>query len=233
MASAALIARAQYFGSLALVFIIFLATGNPVFSVVIPVVCFLLPGFVFTRLREQRLEKINHQLPDALRVMADAAKAGLSLPHMLQMVAEKGNKPISEEFGLVVHAMDLGETVDEALKRVGARLSLANFDLMTTAIAVNRERGGDVALLLVRLAESIRSLSSVEERIDIETSSVRMSARIMVGTIPVFALALFLIDPASVGMLFSTPLGAVILVAVVALATTGYRMIQRLANPEI
>jgi Flp pilus assembly protein TadB len=129
--------------------------------------------------------------------------------------------------------MDLGDSIDEALKRVGARLSLHNFDLMTLAILVNRDRGGDIGLLLVRLAESVRALSAVEERIEVETSSVRMSARIMVGTIPVFALALFLIDPAAVGSLFSTPLGAAVLVVVALLATTGYRIIQRLANPEI
>jgi tight adherence protein B len=233
MASAGTIARAQYFGSLALVLVIFLITGNPVFSIVIPIVGFVLPGVVFARLRKQRLDRINQQLPDALRVMADAAKAGLALPQMLKMVATNGVKPVSEEFGLVVHAMELGDSVEEALKRVAARVNLPNFDLMVVAIVVNRERGGDIGQLLVRLAESIRTLSAVEERIDIETSSVRMSAKIMVGTIPVFAVALFVIDPASVGMLFGTPLGAVVLVIVAVLATTGYHMIQRLANPEI
>ncbi len=233
MGNAAMIAKGQYIGSLALVLIIYLITRNPVFAIAIPIVCFLLPGFIFTRLREQRLDKINLQLPDALRVMADAAKAGLSLPQMLRMVATNGTKPVAEEFSLVVHAMDLGDSIDDAMKRVGARLKLPNFDLMTIALIINRDRGGDIGQLLVRLAESIRELTAVEERIDIETSAVRMSAKIMVGTIPVFALALFLIDPTSVAMLFSTPLGAVVLVAVAALATTGYRMIQKLANPEI
>ncbi len=96
MASAGLIAKWQYFGSLALVLVIFLITGNPVFAIVVPLVCFTLPGFIFARLRKQRLDKINRQLPDALRVMADAAKAGLSLPQMLRLVATQGTKPVSE-----------------------------------------------------------------------------------------------------------------------------------------
>jgi tight adherence protein B len=233
MTAARNIALAQYAGSIAVGVAIFLATGNPVFSSVVPVVCFLIPGVVFTRLRSRRLARINLQLPDALRVMADAAKAGLSLRQMIQLVATQGQKPIAEEFGLVVHAMELGDPVEDALKRVGERLNLRNFDLMTMAIRVNRDRGGDVAHLLVRLAESIRALSNVEERIDTETSAVRMSAKIMVATIPLFAIALFVIDPTAVAMLFNTSLGAVVLVAVAALATTGYRMIQRLANPEV
>ncbi len=233
MNSASLITKWQYFGSLGLIFLIYVITWNPVFAIAIPLASFTLPGMVFTQLRKQRLNKINLQMPDSLRVMADAARAGLALPQMLRMVAAQGPKPICEEFGLVVHAMDLGESVDEALKRVAARLALPNFDLMTLAILVNRDRGGDIGELFIRLAESVRSLSMVEERIEIETSSVRMSAKIMVGTIPVFALALFLVDPAAVGMLFTTPLGAMILVVVALLATVGYRMIQRLANPEI
>lgn len=231
--NAAIIAKAQYLGSLALVLIVFSTTRNPVFAIAIPVACFFLPGFIFTRLRQKRLEKINLQLPDVLRVMADAAKAGLSLRQMIHKVADNGPKPMAEEFGLIVHAMSLGDSPVEAMKRVGANLKLPNFELMTIVLLVNHDRGGNIGQLLVRLGESIRQLTAVEERIDIETSSVRMSAKIMVGTIPVFALALFLIDPTSVAMLFSTPLGAVVLVAVAALATTGYRMIQKLANPEV
>jgi tight adherence protein B len=233
MTNARTIAIAQHAGPLAFAVVIFAMTGNPVFAVVIPAVTFLIPGIVFKRLRQQRLAKVNRQLPDALRVMADSAKAGLSLPHMIRMVATQGPKPIAEEFGLIVHAMDLGDSVDDALDRVGARLSLPNFDLMAISIVVNRDRGGDIGQLFGRLAESIRGMADVEEKIETETASVRMSAKIMVGTIPVFALALFVMDPAAVGMLFSTPLGAVVLVAVAALATTGYQMIQRLANPEI
>jgi Flp pilus assembly protein TadB len=55
----------------------------------------------------------------------------------------------------------------------------------------------------------------------------------MVATIPLFAIALFFIDPSAINALFATGLGAVILVLVAVLATTGYRMILRLANPEV
>src|SRR5262249_19178561 len=68
MGSAGLIARWQYFGSLGLVLLVFLLTRNPVFSIAVPLVGFTLPGFIFARLRKERLEKINQQLPDTLRV---------------------------------------------------------------------------------------------------------------------------------------------------------------------
>ncbi len=233
VSSARSIAIAQHAGPVAAALVIFALTGNPVFAIAGPAVGFVIPNVIFNRLKAKRLERINRQLPDALRVMADAAKAGLALPHMIRMVATQAPRPIAEEFGLMVHAMDLGDGVDEALTRARTRLALPNFDLMAIAMAVNRERGGDIGELFGRLAESIRRLSEVEEKIDTETASVRLSAKIMVATIPVFGLALFLIDPAAVGMLFSTPLGAAVLVVVAILATTGYQMIQRLAHPEI
>jgi tight adherence protein B len=233
MAWARPIAHAQYLGTLALGAVILALTGNPVFALAIPLACFLVPPFVLRRMHERRLERINHQLPDALRVMADAGKANLSLPEMIRLVATQGQRPIAEEFGLVVHAMDLGDTVEEALKRAAVRLGLPNFRLMSTAIMVNRDHGGDIAPLLVRLAEAIRAISDVETRIETETAAVRMSAKIMVATIPLFAIALFFIDPSAINALFATGLGAVILVLVAVLATTGYRMILRLANPEV
>lgn len=227
------IAHAQYLGTFALAAVIGALTKNPVLAIALPVGCFFIPPFVLRRMRERRLEQINHQLPDALRVMADAGKANLSLPEMIRLVATQGQRPIAEEFGLIVHAMDLGDTVEEALKRAATRLGLPNFRLMSTAIMVNRDHGGDIAPLLVRLAEAIRAISDVETRIETETASVRMSAKIMVGTIPLFAIALFFIDPTAIAALFGTGLGAVILVVVAVLATAGYRMILSLANPEI
>jgi len=227
------VAMAQYVGSLALGAVVGIVTGNPVFALGSAACGFVLPRFVFDRLRRQRLAAINLQLPAALRVMADAAKAGLALPQMIRLVAAQGQKPIADEFGLVVHAMEFGESVEDALTRVGSRLNLPNFDLMTTALVVNRDRGGDIAVLLVRLADAIRSISEVEQRIETETAAVRLSAKIMVGTIPLFALALFTIDPAGVTLLFTTLPGAVVLVLVAILATAGYRMILRLANPEV
>jgi tight adherence protein B len=227
------IARAQYLGTLALAALIFATTGNAVFALALPAAAFFVPPFVLGRMRERRLEQINHQLPDALRVMADAGSAHLSLPEMIRLVAAQGRRPIAEEFGLIVHAMDLGESVEDALKRVAARLGLANFKLMSTAIMVNRDHGGDIAPLLIRLSTAIRAISDVEQRIETETAAVRMSAKIMVATIPLFAIALFFIDPAAVSMLFSTSMGAVVLVLVAVLATAGYRMILRLANPEV
>ena len=233
MGTARTIANAQYLGVLGLALLIYLASGNVIFAITIPATCFFLPKLWFDRLRKQRRDKINHQLPDALRVMADAAKSGLALPRMIRMVAEQGSKPVSEEFGLIVHAIDLGDSVDDALKRTATRLKIPNFDLMTIAILVNRERGGDVADLFVRLAESIRSLTEAEEKIETQTASIRLSAKIMICTIPLFAVILFLFDPESMSMLFRTALGAIVLMLVALLATTGYRMILRLANPEI
>jgi tight adherence protein B len=233
MASARLIALAQYLGSVVIALLLLLSTGNVVLALAVPAAGFLLPGVLFARLRRQRLDRINRQLPDTLRVMADAARAGLSLPEMIRLVAAQGPKPAAEEFGLIVHAMDLGAPVEDALKRAGARLSLPNFTLVSTAILVNRERGGDIGALLVRLGEAIGAISAVEERIETETASVRFSAKIMILTIPLFGLVLFIMDSAAMATLFTTVRGAVVLVVVAALAISGYRMIQRLANPEV
>lgn len=233
MSSARTITMAQYVGSAIAGLLVLVATHNVVFALVTPPVCFVIPKFIFDRLRTSRRKRFERQLPDALRVMADAARAGLSLPQMIRLVATQGQKPIAEEFGLVVHAMDLGDSVEDALKRVGSRLAIPNFDLMTIAVVVNRDRGGDVVSLFARLADSIRALSEAEEKIETETASIRLSAKIMLGTIPVFTLALLVIDPTAVAALFTTTAGAIVLVIVFLLATTGYQMIQRLANPEI
>src|SRR5689334_18289059 len=49
MTAARPIALAQYVGTIVLALLIYLATGNPVFSAAIPTGCFLLPGIIFAR----------------------------------------------------------------------------------------------------------------------------------------------------------------------------------------
>ena len=231
--SARALAYLQYFGPAALGVAVYWASASFVFAAGSVVAGILAHRVVFKTLKTRRKKKINDQLPDALNIMASGSRAGMNLGQVIRQVAETGLPPIREEFGLIVSAMELGGSVEEALTRSRARLGLPNFDLVVTSILINRDKGGDLTTLLKRIADSIREIDRLEKKVESETASMRFSAKMMAAMPVIFFCILYAMDPESMGSLFNTIVGNFLLVAVVVLTVIGYTMIQKLANPDI
>lgn len=216
---------------LALLF--FAASRSIVFTAAIVLAGYFAPRFIYRYVRMRRLAQVGEQLPDALDLMTSGARAGMNLGQAIRLAAEKAPLPIKDELSLIVNAMDLGESTEEALNRVRVRLSLPNIDLAATAILVSREKGGNLTTLLERISTSIREISRLEKKVKVETASIRFSARMMAAMPIVFGLILYAMDPPSIRGLFDTLIGNVLLLVVVLMTATGYLMIRRLANPDI
>lgn len=210
-----------------------LALGRPVLGLAVAAasVFVVRAGLKYTGGR--RLDLVNRQTPEALSILANGCRAGMSLAQAVAMVAEQAPSPIRDEFRLIAKAVELGDSLEDAIQRVRRRLALPYFDLAATALIVNREKGGDVTTLLGTLSDSIRRISEMEDKVEAETAAVRLSAKLMLATIPVFALVLAVLDPEAMALLFDSLPGNLILILVALLAFAGYRMIARLANPDL
>src|SRR5439155_7304873 len=98
--------------------------GRTVAGVVLGLGGYFGPWAVVKYLRKRRLDQIDDQLVDALRMMANALKAGLSLQQALELVRREMKAPISDEFGTVVKEIHLGQLTDHALRRMAERVPL-------------------------------------------------------------------------------------------------------------
>jgi tight adherence protein B len=166
-------------------------------------------------------------------MMADATRAGLSLPEAIRLVAAKAPRPLSSEFGVLVQALALGASLERTLSDARGALHTPNARLMISSLLINQRSGGDVARILERVSKATRQLDHVQQKIESETASVRFSARAMVATIPFFAVILYLMDPSGMATLLNSYAGNIVLCVVVGLAVAGYRSIMRLAQPDI
>jgi Flp pilus assembly protein TadB len=84
-----------------------------------------------------------------------------------------------------------------------------------------------------RLSVAMREIQRVEERIDTETSGLRLSSRIMVFMPVVICGLLYLADPAQVTMLFTTVAGNFILVLAIAMDIAAFRMMQKIIDLDV
>jgi tight adherence protein B len=99
---------------------------------------------------------VQDQLPDAFFLIARSLRAGLSLEQALTTVARHGTQPLAGEFKKVVEQIELGLAIPVALQNMARRFELPDFNVFVTAVALHRTMGGNLALLLERVATGTR-----------------------------------------------------------------------------
>ena len=207
--------------------------GNPVIFLVGPVAAWAL-GAVFLRFRQgRRTRAFNNQLGDTITLLSNALKAGYSFAQALSSVSKNGSPPISEEFGRATREIALGITVDDALNHMVQRNKSEDFDLLVTAVQIQRVVGGNLAEILDTIAYTIRERVRIQGEIRTLTAQARISGLII--TLLPFGLAgvLSLISPQYFNPMFSENLGRVMLGIGVFSIVIGAAAIQKIVKIEV
>jgi len=195
------------------------------------VIGFFLPKAVMWYLRRRRRRRLEEQLTDALLTIANGVRANLNLVQAMRLVEQNHPAPVSQEFGLLLREYEHGLSVEDAMTNAARRLASANYRLMFSALRTNREKGGDLAATLDRIAESLREIHRLEEKIRATTAQGRYSALVM-GLMPlVFIAILTLIDYE--GMVMVWEKGKWIAFVVAALTVAGFAWIWRIVNIDV
>ena len=183
--------------------------------------------------RHQRLRNFLSLLPDALDLMSRALQAGHAFPEALHMVSTEMPEPIATEFRKTYEEQNLGLSLKLALENLSERVPLLDLRLCVTAILIQRETGGNLAEILEKVAQTIRERFRILEDLKTLTTSSRMSAWILCG-LPVFiALAVTVMNPEYMSVLWSDPRGHRLLAVAVALQITGMLVIRKILRIKI
>jgi len=207
--------------------------GRTVAGVVLGLGGYFGPWAVVKYLRKRRLDQIDDQLVDALRMMANALKAGLSLQQALELVRREMKAPISDEFGTVVKEIHLGQLTDHALRRMAERVPLEDLGLAVDSILTLRETGGNLSESFQVIANTIVERKKVQGKVKALTAQ-GMAQGVLVGSMPIGMLLIFsFIDANYVRPLFTTVLGWVILAVVLILDAAGVLLMFKLVKVDV
>ena len=207
--------------------------GGLAFAVLVTAVAAWAPIFVLDYLIARRRSLFANQLPEILTMTSSALKTGYSLMQAVDMVAQESGPPASEEFKRVLTDSRLGLPVEQALDKMGTRVACTSFDWMVMAIKIQRDVGGNLAEVLETLARTIRERETVLRQIKALTAEGRLSAIILL-CLPLFVtLALYLLNPGYMNLLFSTTAGITMLVAAASLMAIGTLWLRRVVKIEV
>lgn len=211
-----------------------LGAGSLTFAILFSVLLISVPWYVVRRLAEQRRQKIEDQLADAMVSLSSAIKAGLSLGQALEILADQCPKPISQEFRQMVGEYQMGQPLERVLEETRVRLRSENFALFAAAMQASRESGGRLNETVERIAHSVLELQRLERKIISETSQARTSGLYMaLAPFAVLAMYYFVLDPENTERLFTTVPGQIILSVAIVFDILAYVWSQYILNADI
>jgi tight adherence protein C len=114
----------------------------------------------------RRRELVLAELPGALDLLAISVQAGLGFDAALARVSEATEGPLSEEFGLMLAELRVGETRQTALQRLADRVRVREVATFARAVARAEQLGMPLAQTLRVQAADVRARRQVaaEER---------------------------------------------------------------------
>lgn len=127
---------------------------------------FFIPDYALTLKARSRRERIQADLPDALDLLAVSVEAGLGFDGAVAKLSEHMEGPLAEEFGLTLSEMRIGESRQEALKRMAERVDAPELSAFVRAIIQADTLGTTLGRILrVQAADSrLRRQAAAEER---------------------------------------------------------------------
>lgn len=194
---------------------------------------FALP-FVYLRVkRTKRLRKFEEAFPEALDLMARALKAGHAFATGLKMVADEMEEPVGPEFRKTFDEQNFGLPLKDALANLTARIPLLDVRFFSTAVMIQRETGGNLSEILENLAHVVRERFKILRQVRVHTAHGRLTGYVLLA-LPVFlAIALSIINPEHMQLLFREELGHKMLVVTVIMQTVGYFWIRQVVKIEV
>ncbi len=197
------------------------------------ILCGFLP-FLYLRNRQaKRLKMLTEQIPDVMTLLVGGLRAGYGLNQAIDTLVQQMPAPSSIEFGRVMKAVALGVPIQRALKDMAQRVGSDDLTLVVTAINVQYEMGGNLALVLESISQTVRERIRIGREIQVLTAQQRMTGNIL-AAFPIFlAVMLTLIQPDYFAPFFEPgPIRLLPLAALVMLAI-GFFLIQRIVDIDV
>lgn len=182
---------------------------------------------------QNRRNAFTEQLCDCLTTVSNALRAGYSFQQSMDVISKEMEPPISEEFAHVTNDVSMGITLEDALDQMAKRVDSSDFDLVVTAVLIQREVGGNLAQVLDSISDTIAERIRMKREIKALTAQGRMSAAVLL--ILPFAVGAFMyfFNHDQFIVLFEEEFGRIAIAVAIVMEIIGIFVIRRIVDIEV
>lgn len=187
---------------------------------------------LFLVLQNRYRRQLSEQLPDAYYLLARSLRAGLSMEQSITLTGEQGARPLADEFRRCAAQLRLGMTVPAAIDTIAKRIQLLDFNVFASTVALHHTMGGNLALMLDRLAASTRDRNHFRGYFQTATALSRITA-IFIGIMsPLLLLIYAIFQPEYIRPFFESSSGMTAIAVAGLLQIVGIYWLYRLLHVD-
>jgi tight adherence protein B len=183
--------------------------------------------------RRKRLDTFQQGLPEALDLMVSALRAGHSLVAAMGSVARECADPIGCEFKACFEEQNYGLEMKTAMDNMINRVPLQDLRIVSTAIMIQKESGGNLAEVLDKTSHVVRERFRLKRQVAVHTAQGRMTGWVLTCLPLVLGVALYLVNPELMSVLWTDPVGLKMLWAALGMLVVGGFLIRHIVNMEV
>ena len=153
---------------------VWIALDSPLLGAMIALFLTAAPWWLLRRMAQRHRRQIDDQMADAMVMLANGVRAGLSLAQSLEILAAECPRPINAEFHQIIAEYNLGKPLERTLVEAKQRLQSENFALFAAALMASHESGGRLNETVERIAQSVLELQRLERKVLSETAQAQV-----------------------------------------------------------
>jgi tight adherence protein B len=189
-------------------------------------------GWVY-RKRTKRLDLFIKELPEGLDLMVSGLRAGHSLISAIGLVADECPDPLGQEFKGCFEEQNYGLELKMAFENLVRRVPVQDLKIVTSAIMIQKESGGNLAELLEKTSETIRQRFRLKRQIQVHTAQGRMTGLVL-GCLPIMlGVLLYFLNPNLMSVLWKTTAGLKLMGVSGGLTLLGGLAIRHIVNIDV
>jgi tight adherence protein B len=191
---------------------------------------FGLPRWGLNFLKTRREKKFLRALPDAVDVIVRGIKAGLPLFESIKVVAADAPEPLKGEFIAIIETQAIGMPLGDACARLFERMPVPEANFFGIVISIQQKSGGNLSEALGNLSKVLRDRKKMAAKIQAMSMEAKASAGIIGSLPPLVMLLVFLSTPDYIALLWTHPIGQLMLVGCAIWMSIGIFVMKKMIN---
>jgi len=189
-----------------------------------------LPFWGLKFLKNRREKRFLEGFPDAVDVIVRGIKAGLPLLDSFKLIATDAEEPIRSEFRAIIDTQAIGMPIGEACLKLYDRMPLPEANFFGIVISIQQRSGGNLSEVLSNLGRVLRDRKRMKAKIQAMSMEAKASASI-IGALPLVVMGLiFFTSPNYIELLWTHPLGRMMLAACAVWMSVGVLVMRKMIN---
>lgn len=188
---------------------------------------------------KKRKALLREQFREAMYVLSSALSAGRSVEQaFMQTLKDLGimyddQTDIIKELTLIVHKLNINETIESALSDFAERSDIEDIDNFTSVFIMAKRSGGDLIRIIKETTNMISEKMEIQKEIDILVVQKQYEQKVLSFVIPGMIVFFQMTSPEFLGPLYTTLKGRVVMTVALTLYVVSSKIGKKIVDIEI